>query len=64
MVQCWPGLALQVAMVTGVSLEAESPRSAAQRVARYPDTTDPETGPAALITYAVSLRCRPRRRCG
>ena len=34
MVQSWPGLALQVAIVMGVSLAAESPASAAHRVAR------------------------------
>ncbi len=52
-VQSWAGLPLQVARVTGVSLAAESPLSAAQRVARYPDTIGPETGPAALITDTV-----------
>ena len=34
MVQSWLGLWSQVAMVTGVSLTAESPLSAAHRAAR------------------------------
>ena len=52
-VQSWPGLPSQLAIVMGVSLTSESPGSATHRVARYPDTIGPETGPVALITDTV-----------
>ena len=46
---------MQVAMVMGVSLTAESPRSARQREARKPERTGPVIPPGFAVTVAGAL---------